>query len=78
MTDNITPFTGITRLDMDPARVLEGAIKTDMATVVVIGYEADGSFYFASSVTDGGEVLWLMEVARHSLIRAAAILSEDD
>lgn len=50
----------ITRLDLPADRVLEAAIgKLDK--VVILAYDKDGNEYFASSVADGGTVLWLME-----------------
>jgi hypothetical protein len=60
MTDNITNFPGITYLDIPPDRILDQA-KGSLESVVVIGYTKDGEEYFASSVADGAEVLWMME-----------------
>ncbi len=57
---NIIPFNGITRLDLDPDRVLENT-KGKLEGVILIGYDKQGEEYFASSYADGGDVLWLLE-----------------
>lgn len=53
-------FTGVTRLDIPPDRMLEAAIG-QLDKVVILGYDKDGEEYIASSAADGGTVLWLME-----------------
>ena len=39
-------------------------------SIVAIGFKNDGEFYFASSLADGGDVLWLMELAKRALMDA--------
>lgn len=57
----------VTKLDLPADRVLEQAIgKLDK--VVLIGYDKEGAEYFASSVADGGTVLWLMEKMKKALL----------
>ena len=57
----------VSRLDLPPDRILESAVgKLDK--VVVIGYGKDGQEYFASSIADGGTVLWLMEKMKKKLL----------
>jgi hypothetical protein len=41
---------GETRLDIDPDKVLTGAVGK-LSEVVIVGYESDGSLYFARSNT---------------------------
>jgi hypothetical protein len=67
MTDNVTLFSGVTRLDTDPDRLLKAAAG-HLSDVVVLGWSKDGAFHFAASNADGGEVLWLLERARHKLM----------
>lgn len=57
-----------TRLDIPVSRVLKSAKKADLKDVMVIGYDADGDFYFASSVADGPECLWRLQVAIKKLL----------
>lgn len=68
MTAEVLDFTGITTLDIDPDRILQSAIGK-MDQVVLIGWDKDGQEYFASSVSDGGTVLWHMERAKLQLLR---------
>jgi hypothetical protein len=64
---NVIRFTGPTKLDLDPDRVLESAIG-ELEDVIIIGYAKDGSEYFASSKADGGHVLWHLERAKLKLL----------
>ena len=66
--DKIVDFPGVTRLDSDPARVIEHAANAGLSEVVIIGFKEDGSEYFRSSAADGGDVLWHLERAKHKLI----------
>lgn len=58
-----------TRLDIPAERVLNGAAEAKLERVVVLGYDADGEEYFASSIADGGSVLWLLERLKLRLLR---------
>lgn len=57
----------VTRLDLDPDRVLTKAIG-ECESVVILGYDKDGAEYFASSLADGGSVLWLLERLKKKLL----------
>lgn len=63
----VIPLNNVTRLDLPPDRVLEAAIG-ELSNVVVLGYDKDGGEYFASSVADGGTVVWLMERLKLKLL----------
>lgn len=67
MTDNVIPLGNITKLDLDPDVVLEGA-KGSMQTVVLVGFDNDGDLYFSSTAADGGTVIWLLEQAKKALL----------
>ena len=68
MTDNLVHFDGITRLDLPPERILQKALEANLTGVVVIGWEEGGDIYHASSLADGGEVLWLLEKTKQDLL----------
>jgi len=68
MSDNVIPLGNITRLNLPPDRVLDAAKGSCSGGVVVLGWDDDGSFYFASSIADGGDVVWLMEMAKKKLL----------
>ena len=67
---DVVEFNGVTSLDIPPDRLLEKAIGK-MDRVVIIGIDKDGEKYFASSVADGGTVLWDIERAKLKLLRMA-------
>ena len=58
---------GETYADIDPDKVLTGALGK-LNEVVIVGYEADGSFYFASTRADGPQTLWLLAQAQKRLL----------
>ena len=70
MTGKVLRFTGITSQDHQPEQILEMVMEQDLSEVVVIGTTSAGTFYFASSRSDAGDVLWLLERARHRLMQA--------
>ncbi len=57
----------VTRLDIPADRVLEGAMG-ELESVIVIGHTTDGNEYFASSMADGGNTLWLLERFKTALL----------
>jgi hypothetical protein len=67
MSAKIIPFTGITKLDLDPDVVLEN-LKGKVEGFVLLGYTAEGEEYFSSTYADGGTVLWLMERCKKRLL----------
>lgn len=78
MTADVVPFTGITRLDIPPEKILQKAIEAGLLEVVIIGYDADGDEYFASSQGSNADVLWHLERAKHSLMRMTDDLVEGE
>ncbi len=71
MSDNVVEFNGITSLDTPPPRVLAKAARAKLESCVVVGFKEDGDFYFASSNADGGDVLWLLELAKKKLLEVS-------
>lgn len=67
-TAQVIRWRGITRHDLPVERILEAAGGADLRVAVVIGYDADGDEYFASSVSDGADVLWLLERLKLQLL----------
>jgi len=65
--DNVINFPGITRLRVDPDKVL-GAAMGNLESVVVVGYDKTGAEYFAASDPSGPEALWLLERAKLRLL----------
>lgn len=71
MTDNVVDLNVVTSLPIDPARILRKASEAGLTEVVIVGYDKDGDFWFSSSGSDGGDVLWLFELAKMKLLRIA-------
>jgi hypothetical protein len=69
---NVVEIPVVTTLPSDPQRVLDRMKNLEPKTVIVIGFDKDGGFCFQSSTPDGGEVLWLMELAKHKLMKIGA------
>ena len=61
----------VSRLDIPVDRVLDSARNAEMTECIVIGFDANGEEFFATSVADGGDVLWHMERAKLNLLRTA-------
>jgi len=74
MTDTVVNFPGVTRLDLPADQILESALGK-LERAIVIGYTSDGEEYFASSIADGGEVVWLIERMKLQLLR---VVEEDN
>lgn len=68
MSDNVIPIGGLTRLDLESDQVLEEA-KGVFDGVVLMGWDKNtDKLYFASSITDGGDILWLLEQCKYVLL----------
>jgi hypothetical protein len=61
-------WKGVTKLDLQPEVVLNAALATNLKCVVVLGYDDAGEEYFASSMADGADCLWLLERMKHRLL----------
>lgn len=73
---SVVNFTGVTRLDLPPNKILQEAIDANLESVFVIGYTSSEELYMSSSKADGGELLWIIERAKHHLMLIADNLEE--
>jgi hypothetical protein len=55
----ISILRNVTSLALPAERVLANA--PELESVVILGYKPDGEEYFASSISAGPEVLWLLK-----------------
>ena len=78
MSAEVLPFTGITSLDVDPARILEAAKDAGLTEVVICGVNADGDEYFASSVADASAAGWHLDRAKWQLMRQVDRMMEGE
>lgn len=56
------------RDENSPDRVLDIAKASKLNDVVVIGWDAEGKFYSDSSILDGAEINWLLDILKLDLI----------
>lgn len=75
--DNVVPLNNITKLKIPAKRVLKAAKKAGLTDVVIVGYDADGKEYFASSEPDAAEVSWLLDRAKFKLMRIVEEMVEE-
>ena len=64
---NIVYLNMITSHDIPADRILTRALG-ELECVVIAGYGKDGTEYFASSLADGGDALWLLERCKKKLL----------
>lgn len=69
MSAEIVDFTGVSKLDLDPRRVLEAAIAAGLTEVVICGFDAEGNEFFSSSVADAGTAGFHLDRAKWALMR---------
>jgi hypothetical protein len=74
----VLPFTGITKLDIDPAKILDAAKDAGMTEVVICGIDADGNEYFASSMADAGAAGFHLDRAKWALMRQIDRMEEGE
>ena len=60
----------ITRLDWPADEILDSA-KGRLDGVVILGYDREGGEFFASSLADGADVLWLLKRAEFAILHSA-------
>lgn len=71
-TAKVIRWRGVTRLDLPVDQVLGAAKDEGLKCVVVLGYDSDGAEYFASSIADGADVMWLLERLKMQLLTTGA------
>ena len=76
MSDNIHYLNNITKLDSNPDHILKPAIG-ELSSVIIVGYDKDGYEYFASSLADAAQVVWLLERAKIILMELVDNMNTD-
>lgn len=65
----IIRFPGVTKLDVPVDTVLTKALENNLKSAIVLGWDQHDEGYYASSVAEGAEVLWLLESMKYVLLR---------
>lgn len=71
LADNVVVLETVTTISLPVERVIAGATAANLTSVIVVGYDEAGEFYFASSAPDGPNVLWDLEMAKKKLLEVA-------
>lgn len=61
-------------IDLNPNKVLEAAVDHVSDCVVIVAYDLDGEFYFASSSGKPEKVMWMLEQAKKKLLDMVEVL----
>ena len=78
MSAEVLPFTGISILDIPPEKVLQAAIDAGITEVVIVGIDADGKHYFASSMSSAPEIAWHLDTAKWRLMNDSVLLEDEE
>jgi len=66
---NVIPLGKFTHIeDRSIERILEDAKGELTEDLVVLGWDNNGDLYFGTTAKNGGDVLWLLEAAKHALL----------
>lgn len=76
MGDVINFHNPESRLNIDPDKILKSALDK-LTDVVICGVDKEGNEYFASSVADGGDILWYLERCKYKLMKNTEIEEEE-
>lgn len=68
---NIAILPVTTRHDLPVARIIQGLDPALLDSLVCVGWDKNGELYFASTTADGGNVMWLFELAKRELMKCA-------
>ena len=58
----------MTRLPIPVKRVIKGAEKADLSSIIVIGWDSEDKLFLSSSEAKKSELLWLLEKAKQCLM----------
>ncbi len=65
---NVIDFRGKSSLDVPPENILNKALGEELETIFIVGRLKNGDIYLGSSTPDGGDLLWLLEIAKKEIL----------
>lgn len=74
--DKVTTLNMVTSVSLSPERVLTSALTAGLKSVIVVGFDQDGDFYFASTEADAAEVVYTLRRAEWKLMKIIDKLNE--
>jgi hypothetical protein len=66
---DVRVFPGVTPFPFDPDVILDSAKSAGLKSVIIIGEMEDGEEFFSASISGGPETLWMLERAKHKLMK---------
>lgn len=78
LAPNVALFTKVSPQPYDPNIMLAKAMNADLTEVVIVGFDGDGDFFFASSKASGGDCAWLLNMGLHKLMTVYEELGVND
>jgi len=64
---DVVEFRGNKNINKTPDEALKEAMG-EMTDVFILGYDHDNRPYFSSTTSDGGDLLWLIEMFKKMLL----------
>lgn len=72
MTAKIIKWPYPSAVDLPPEKILNELPEAcEFEGVLVLGFLKNGDEFFASSYADGGDIMWLMELAKYMMLEWA-------
>ncbi len=68
MSENVVELGMITKLDIPAEKVLRRAIDAELDHVLILGWHDGETLYAASTTSDVGKLLQLLETFKHNLM----------
>lgn len=66
--DNVVKFPGMTRVPITNEAVLTGEVPKDAKQLIIIGWDKDDRFFWASTHGDFATNGWLLSIASNLLV----------
>lgn len=75
LPDNVELFPGATDRNFEPNVILQAATRSDLESVVILGWGKDGSLFISGSISNMPEWLWLIEQAKKQMLEDGTVES---
>lgn len=76
ITNNVIPLNALSERPALPNDILDNTPRT-LRVAVVVGFDENGSFYFASSQCDSSEIMLGFEIAKKILLDELTLTEQE-
>jgi hypothetical protein len=70
LPENVAIFPGETPNNFEPKVILGGAMRNNLESCLVLGWDAEGAIFISSSMSSYADCLWLIEQAKRTILEA--------